>query len=119
MTPERKLVFQIFCLLKTNLVDVTRNSFHLEYVISIKDRLSVDLTQETLKRSMGEILSPSVPTACKKASLARVYAVGDGKLNPDNLHTIAEADESRKEEVDREQLNVQERCCDKKEKAAR
>ena len=89
MTPERKLVFQIFCLLKTHLFDVARNSFHLDYVLSIKDRLSVDLTRETLERSMNNslvtsadgILSTLNQVFGKKKDLAGIDTIGDGELN--------------------------------------
>ena len=111
MTPERKLVFQIFCLLETHLVDAARTSFHLEYVLSVKDRLSVDLTRETLERSMKEspstsadgILSTLNQVFNKTTSLAGIDAIADGELNPDDLPTtIAEASELQEQEAEAE-----------------
>ena len=115
MTPERRLVFQIFCLLNTHLVDAARNSFHLDYVLSIKDRLSVDLTRETLERSMKDapatsadgILSTLNQVFGKKTGLAGIDAIGDGELNPDDLPTIEEEDESG--EIDLENNTTRER----------
>ena len=51
MTPERRLLFQAFCLLKTHIVDPTRKIFNMDYVLSIKNKLSVDLARETLERA--------------------------------------------------------------------
>jgi hypothetical protein len=117
MTPERQLVFQMFSLLDTHLVDAKRNSFHLDYVLTIKDRLSVDLTRETLERSMKEapstsadgILSTLNQVFGKQIRLAGIDAIGDGELNPDELPTIAEEDESREEEADLENNTSRER----------
>ena len=102
MTPERKLVYQIFCLLETHLCDETRTSFHIDYVLTIKDGLCVDLTRETLERSMKEspatsadgILSTLNQVFDKKVGSAGIDAIADGKLNVDDLPTIQEADES-------------------------
>ena len=128
MTPERKLVSQILFLLETHLVDAARTVFHLEYVLSIKDRISVDLIQEILERSMTDspsnsvngILSTLNQVFNKKMNQAGIDAIANGELNPDGLPTIAEADESRKDDADLENSTSRERERYRdKEKAAR
>ena len=101
MTPERKLVYQIYCLLDTHLCDATRTSCHIDHVLSIKDRLSVNLTREMLERSMKEspstsadgILSTLNQVFDKKVGSARIDAIRDGELNPDDLPTEDDVEE--------------------------
>ncbi len=101
MTPERKLVYQFFCLLNTHICDPTRMFFHIDYVLSIKDRLSINLTRETFKRSMKEppatsangILSTLNQIFDKKVGSTRIDALGDNELNLDKVPTVEEANE--------------------------
>ena len=84
------------------------------------------MTRETLERSTIDSLATSADgilstlnqVFSKKKNLAGIDAIGDGELNPDDLPTIAEADESREEVEAGKQHDVQERC-NNEEKAAR
>ena len=93
MTPERRLLFQAFCLLKTHIVDPTRKTFNMDCVLSTKNKLIVDLARRVLKRSMK--LAPATSAngiLCKlnqvfggKSNTAGIDAVADRELEPDEL----------------------------------
>ena len=55
---KKNCVSEIFSL-DTHLCNVTRPSFHIDYILSIKDRSIVDYTRETLERSIKELPSTS------------------------------------------------------------
>ena len=51
MTPEKKLVYQVFCVLETHR-NKGREQPSIEYVLSAKKDLSIDLTRKVLENSM-------------------------------------------------------------------
>ena len=48
MTPEKKLVYQVFALLKTHVSDPSRQSFEIEYVSSVEKQITVQLKRYVL-----------------------------------------------------------------------
>ena len=117
MTPERKLVYQIFCLLNTHICDPTRMFFHIDYVLSIKDRLSINLTRDTFERSMKQspatsadgILSTLNQVFDKKGGSAGIDALGDGELNPDEVPTVEERNDPSEDAANLENNTTPER----------
>ena len=71
MTPEKKLVYQVFGLLNTHVVNAERTSFSKTFVSSVKDQISVDLKREVLERSMSA--APATSADSILATLNQVY----------------------------------------------
>ena len=70
MTPEKKIVYEIFKLLKTD-AQIDRPQPTLEYVLSIKDKLCTELRRDVLERAMKEAPKTSVDDLL--ASLSTMY----------------------------------------------
>ena len=71
MTPEKKLVYQIFHLLGTHEVNPERTNFTKTYISSIKDKILVELQCDVLERSMKE--SPTTSADNILTTLSLVY----------------------------------------------
>ena len=71
MTPEKKLVYQVFVLLQTHVVQQERNSFALDYVLSIREKLDIDLMRPGLEKDMTDAHQTSADDIL--ASLDEVY----------------------------------------------
>ena len=54
MTPEKKMVYQVFVWLQTHVVQQERKSFALDYVLSIKEKIDIDLTRPGLEKDMSD-----------------------------------------------------------------
>ena len=65
MTPEMKLIYQVFGLLNTHQYsnerrggpDCSKHGFAVDFVLSIKDDIDIDLRREVLERDMSESLN--------------------------------------------------------------
>ncbi len=110
---REEVSISFFCQLKTHLADKGQNLFGIDYILTVKDKLSVKLTQETLERSMKESLSTSAngilstlnQVFSMKTILTGIDAIGDGKLNQDDLPPFEEGDKSR-EDDDESKMNT-------------
>ena len=54
MTPERRVIYKVFCLLETH-IDKGRSLFCNGYVKSVEDRVGVDLKRVRLEKSMHDV----------------------------------------------------------------
>ena len=88
----------------------------MDYVLSIKNKLNVDLISKTLERSMKSAPTTSADgILCTlnqvfggKSNTAGIDVVADGELEPDELATIKEGDKDAKELVELENNTVAE-----------
>ena len=54
MTPEKKYIYQIFILLNTHKLCDNRKTFPIDYILSVEDKINVELKRKTLERRMKE-----------------------------------------------------------------
>ena len=54
MTPEKKYIYQIFILLDTHRIRDGRHTFPVDYILSVADKIDVELKREALERCMKE-----------------------------------------------------------------
>ena len=71
MTPEKKMIYQIFKLLRTHEADYRRVIFKKNYVSSIEDDIDVELRRETLENAMHKAPETQADEILK--SLTQVY----------------------------------------------
>ena len=93
MTPEKKLIYQIFHLLWTHEIDPERTNFTKTYISSIRDKISVELRRDVLKRSMK-----GAPTTSANDILTTLSLVYQESIDK-------ESQVSTKEELDKADLD--------------
>ena len=71
MTREKRLIYEVFLLLKTHVVDRRRNDYPINYVTSVKDKISVELRRKVLEDAIAANPPTSADDILK--SLAQVY----------------------------------------------
>ena len=71
MTPKKKLVYQVFSLLKTHVSDPSCKTLDVCYVMSIEKQLTVELKMDVLERSMKG--SPATSADKLLSSLSTTY----------------------------------------------
>ena len=71
MTPEKKLLYEVFDLLETHIYYSSRIDFDIRYVKSIEKKITVLLKREVLDRSMKE--SPTTSANNILASISMLY----------------------------------------------
>jgi len=98
MTPEKKLVYQAFSLLKTHVSDPSRTSFEMGYVMSIEKQLTVDLKRDVLERSMKG--APETSADKLLTSLSTTY---QESIDNSGVDSAEELDDGDKDELDVEE----------------
>ena len=86
MTPEKKLIYQVYGSLKTHIVNHLRKTFSKSYIMSISDSLTIDLKRTVLENSMN--VAPSISAksilgtlnTVIKETTAGTYPVDDNKM---------------------------------------
>ena len=69
MSPERRVIYKVFCLLETHL-NQGQSLFSIEYVKSVEDRVGVDFKPVRFEKSMNEVTTSS---DCILMSLNELY----------------------------------------------
>ena len=87
MTPEKKLIYEVFGLLKTHNVNPLRISFKKSFVMSISDSLTIDLKREVLENSMHVAPSTSANSILDTVNeaTAGVDAIADQEMDPSDV----------------------------------
>ena len=86
MAPEKKLIYQVFCLLKTHTVNPLRKTFSKSYVMSISDFLTIDLKRTVLENSMNVAPSSSAnsilgtPNTVIEETTAGIHPIDDEEM---------------------------------------
>ena len=71
MTPEKKLVHQVFVLIDIHYVNKARPRFTMNHVTSIKDKITTELSQYKLETTMRKVHKTSAN--CILANIDIVY----------------------------------------------
>ena len=54
MTSEKKHIYQVFILLSTHKICENRTTFSIDYILSVEDKINVELKKKALERCMKE-----------------------------------------------------------------
>jgi hypothetical protein len=88
MTPEKKMIYEVFRLLGTHVEDISRSSFPINFVTSIKDKITTDLRRDALERCMKEGPKTSADDILK--SLNQVYEESIQKIGLNVVDDVEE-----------------------------
>jgi len=97
MTPERQLVYEVFCLMNTHIINPRRKSFEKNDVGKVSDKLTVDLRRDVLERSMKE--APVTSADSILATLSIVYQESIDKQSDSAVAVSEELDVADMSEV--------------------
>ena len=113
MTPEKKLLYQVFCVLETH-CEKGRGQPPTEYVLSAKKDLSIDLKRQVLENAMKA--PPPTDVDDILASLSQTYQESVAKVQ-----TMQPSEETGNEEddVDEDEIAAAEAQSSKKEKVGK
>ena len=101
MTPEKQMLYQVFVLLKTHVVNPRRKKFDMKYVSSIEDEITVVLKRTVLERSMKEAPTTSADDLLKCLSDLYQQSIDSiGGVNQEEELDAGETDHLEREPAD-------------------
>ena len=92
MTPEKKYIYQLFILLNTHQLCDQRSTFPINYVLSVADKIDVELKRASVERSMKENQKTSVDGILAYINEFATEVGVDG-IDPTEEGTLADKDE--------------------------
>ena len=112
MTPEKRLLYEVFTLLNTHHCDNRRVSLQINFITSIRSKLKTDLKRSKLDNAMKD--NPSTSADNILATLSQVYQESidkevDQSVNPSEELSDADLSATTSDEVEGEVAVVQSR----------